>query len=78
MDFHTGVQDTVLYNCEETSTGDTSGKDDTMKILMEVLPGVETVQSVEGGPTDTGIYQVGTKEGFEKIRNKLCCLKSRK
>lgn len=78
MDFHTGIQDTVLHNCGETSTGDTSGKDDIMKILMEGLPGVETVQSVEGGPTDTGIYEVGTKEGSEKIRNKLRCLKGRK
>lgn len=45
---------------------------------MEGLPGVETVQSVEGGPIDTGVYEVGTKEGFEKIGNKLCCLKGRK
>lgn len=49
-----------------------------MKVLMEGLPGVETVQSVEGGPTDTGIYEVGTKEGFEKIGNKLRYLKGRK
>ena len=49
-----------------------------MKVLMEGLPGVETVQSVEGGSTDTGIYEVGTKEGFEKIGNKLRYLKGRK
>lgn len=73
---HTGVQDTVLTNCGETSTGDTSGKDDTMKILREVLPGVEIVQSMEGGPTDTGIYEVGTKEGFERLE--ISCLKGRK
>ena len=39
---------------------------------MEVLPGVEIVQCVEGGSTDTGIYQVGTKEGFERLE--ISCL----
>ena len=76
MVFHTGVQDTVLHNCGETSTGNTPGKDDTMKIPMEVLPGIETVQCVEGGSTDTSIYQVGTKEGCERLE--ISCLKGRK